>query len=294
MKTKFFEQAPLRHQNKYNYSQVNYVDHKTKVIIICTQHGEFSQTPHAHLKGQGCPVCGRLKTRQAKKLTTAHFITRAQQKHGNKYSYLKSNYQGQDQLIEIICATHGSFFQRAADHWSGHGCNQCAMQQRYQQLSLTTEQFINKCKIIHGDKYNYHLVNYLKQDEMVEIVCPYHGNFWQRAVYHLQGCDCPKCALNGISEGETIWLNGLDIKERQVTLVIDNKKIKVDGYDRDNNTIYEYYGNYWHGNPQVFEPEDMNKSVGLTFGELYQKTLDRERLIKKAGFNLIIKWETDI
>jgi hypothetical protein len=125
-------------------------------------------------------------------------------------------------------------------------------------------------------------------------VCPYHGNFWQRAVYHLQGCDCPKCALNGISEGETIWLNGLDIKERQVTLVIDNKKIKVDGYDRDNNTIYEYYGNYWHGNPQVFEPEDMNKSVGLTFGELYQKTLDRERLIKKAGFNLIIKWETDI
>ena len=45
------------HNNKYDYSKVDYVNNKTKVCIICPEHGEFYQTPSAHLNSQGCPKC---------------------------------------------------------------------------------------------------------------------------------------------------------------------------------------------------------------------------------------------
>lgn len=60
--------------------------------------------------------------------------------------------------------------------------------------TLTTKQFINKAKNIHGDKYNYLKTNYIKSLEPVEIICPIHGSFWQKPNIHLSGCGCPGCA----------------------------------------------------------------------------------------------------
>ena len=50
----FIEKARKVHGNKYDYSKVKYINNKTKVCIICHEHGEFYQTPHRHLKGRGC------------------------------------------------------------------------------------------------------------------------------------------------------------------------------------------------------------------------------------------------
>jgi len=55
--TEFIEEANIIHNNKYNYSKVNFVNVHTKVIIICPIHGDFEQTPHMHLQGKGCPKC---------------------------------------------------------------------------------------------------------------------------------------------------------------------------------------------------------------------------------------------
>ena len=49
--------ASKLHNNKYDYSKVNYVDAKTKVCIVCPEHGEFWQKPSAHMQGRGCPIC---------------------------------------------------------------------------------------------------------------------------------------------------------------------------------------------------------------------------------------------
>lgn len=43
--------------DRYDYSKVEYVNAKTKVCIICPEHGEFWQTPNGHLNGKGCPKC---------------------------------------------------------------------------------------------------------------------------------------------------------------------------------------------------------------------------------------------
>ena len=50
-----------RHNDKYDYNKVNYLSNKVKVIIICPKHGEFLQTPHNHIGGQGCPKCKQPK-----------------------------------------------------------------------------------------------------------------------------------------------------------------------------------------------------------------------------------------
>lgn len=54
----FICEAKKIHGDKYNYSKVEYIDSKTKVCIICPQHGEFYQSPDKHLQGEGCPKCG--------------------------------------------------------------------------------------------------------------------------------------------------------------------------------------------------------------------------------------------
>lgn len=59
---------------------------------------------------------------------------------------------------------------------------------------LTTEQFIEKARLVHGDKYDYSKVNYVNSTTKVCIICPKHGDFWQTPSGHInakQGCQ--KC-----------------------------------------------------------------------------------------------------
>ncbi|MCK9369635.1 hypothetical protein M0R04_06985 [Candidatus Dojkabacteria bacterium] len=67
----------------------------------------------------------------------------------------------------------------------------------------------------------------------------------------------------------------------------------ADGFCRETNTIYEFYGDYWHGNPKVYEPEFINQINSKTMGELYTATIIRENKIKELGYNLITVWESD-
>lgn len=59
------------------------------------------------------------------------------------------------------------------------------------------------------------------------------------------------------------------------------------------NTIYEYYGDFWHGNPTKNHPNETNKATGISFGELYKQTLKREMAIIESGFLLKTIWESD-
>ncbi|MGI0077474.1 MAG: DUF7487 domain-containing protein [Nitrosopumilaceae archaeon] len=66
----------------------------------------------------------------------------------------------------------------------------------------------------------------------------------------------------------------------------------VDGYCRETNTIYEFHGDYWHGNPEIYE-SDYIIHTGITAGKLYQKTIERENKIRELGYNLVTMWEHD-
>ena len=65
----------------------------------------------------------------------------------------------------------------------------------------------------------------------------------------------------------------------------------VDGYDPRSNTIYEFHGDFWHGNPMFYEPSDLNKISNTTFGELFQKTVARTNFLRSLGYNVVEIWE---
>lgn len=124
----FIEKANITHGiGKYNYSKVKYVNANTEVIIVCSKHGEFLQTPHTHLRGHGCPMCKYERLSNLHKLTTEEFIELANETHGlDKYDYSKVKYINANEDVIIICPKHGEFSQRVSHHLSGHGCPTCS------------------------------------------------------------------------------------------------------------------------------------------------------------------------
>jgi hypothetical protein len=86
---------------------------------------------------------------------------------------------------------------------------------------------------------------------------------------------------------EKEWLDSLGITERQYPI----ENYRVDGYDPETNTVYEFLGDYWHGNPEVYDPDEYNKSCSKTFGQLFDETNKRLEHIKSLGYNIITKWE---
>ena len=192
----FIKKAREAHGDKYNYSKVEYTNASTKVCIICPEHGEFWQTPNGHLGGAGCPKCANEKNGEKRRQTLENFITCARKIHGNKYNYAKVNYKNRDTKVCIICPEHGEFWQRPAGHLSGAGCPKCGILQRTKISSLTTEEFIEKAQKVHGGKYDYSKVEYIKHNQKVCIICPEHGEFWQTPNSHLNKHACPSCCGN--------------------------------------------------------------------------------------------------
>jgi hypothetical protein len=113
----FIEKSTTKHEYKYSYEKVKYINNKIKVTVICKKHGDFKISPANHLNGNGCECCS--------KLDTTDFIERSKLIHGDKYIYEKSIYINDKTKIEIICPKHKSFFQRPSSHFSGNGCPSC-------------------------------------------------------------------------------------------------------------------------------------------------------------------------
>ena len=118
---KFIDKVKEFHDNKYDYSKVNYVNNKTKVTIICPVHGEFEQIPSAHYN-HGCDKCRVDNNRKS----IEQFIKDANNIHDEKYEYSKVDYLNTTTPVKIGCTTCGTYFtQRPNDHLNGSGCPVC-------------------------------------------------------------------------------------------------------------------------------------------------------------------------
>jgi very-short-patch-repair endonuclease len=113
------------HGSKYDYSNVEYIGNKDKVIIICPVHGEFLQRPNDHLSGYGCKDCQYDKISKENKFNNEIFIERATKIHNGKFDYSLVEYDGYENKLKIICHKHGEFNQSPHNHLSGMGCPSC-------------------------------------------------------------------------------------------------------------------------------------------------------------------------
>ena len=184
---KFITKAQAKHGDKYEYSEVNYIGAKDKIRILCKIHGVFEQTPTNHLSGYGCNLCANNK-----RIDTAEFIKRAKAVHGERYDYSKSVYVNADTPLIVICAKHGEFTPRPDFHINRKtGCPLCNGGSKG-----NTVNFIEECKKIHGDKYDYSKVLYKNNRTPVIIICSKHGEFYQIPYCHsisTKRHGCPHC-----------------------------------------------------------------------------------------------------
>ena len=218
----FIKKARKIHGDKYDYSKSEYVNVDTPMTIICPKHGEFKQTPTAHLHSTGCPYCAKERKNSDKRDTLGSFIEKAKKVYGDKYDYSKVNYINSRTPATIICPKHGEFSIPPLNFLhSLIGCPICRKETKIekkkkillrkkqekkeykvkneQDLNLRKENFIEKAKKVHGDKYDYSKVNYVNQSTKVCIICPEHGEFWQTPKAHLKNHGCPLCGRKKVA-----------------------------------------------------------------------------------------------
>jgi hypothetical protein len=278
----FEERARKVHGDAYDYSLVVYKTARIPVEIKCLKHNiTFFQAPDIHLRGSGCPECGKEKRGMKKRTGEDDFFRRCKEIHGDSFDYSGAVFNGTQKSITIKCNGCGRVFnQNANNHLSGSGCQKCSAVKRGLEKRLSTEEFIKKakekwgdiydytntkcidsktkityrcskhglvdqlpenhirygcrhcsedlvsiknrknvdeflyqCRIVHGEKYQYHLVDYVNNRKKIQIVCPIecHGIFWQAAGSHLAGNGCKKCSNCGFDSEKPAILYYLKI-----------------------------------------------------------------------------------
>ena len=157
----FIEKARKIHGDKYNYTRTNLDirDEKGRVIITCPIHGDFLQTPAAHLSGRKCNKCSRPS------YNTESFISCAKKKHGDKYDYSKVKYVNTKTNVTITCPIHGDFETTPNRHLNGVGCSRCANKYKGKNGTYTTEEFIKKAIKKYGDEFDYSKTDLNDKDE---------------------------------------------------------------------------------------------------------------------------------
>ena len=198
----FISQAKEKHgEETFDYSEVDYVNHTTKVKIICKIHGLFEQKAGNHLRGDGCIKCAGIYTP-----STEEWIEKAESKHGKgKFDYSEVEYKNACTEIIIGCKTcDKKFKQTPTSHLNSEiGCDWCRKKHVY-----TTDEFIEEARKIHGERFDYSKVEYKSAKEPIIIICRVHGEFLQTPSDHKnQGSGCKKCSnvYSPTTEEWVIW-----------------------------------------------------------------------------------------
>ena len=292
----FIEKAKKVHGNKYDYSKVNYINNKTKVCIICTEHGEFWQTPQDHLQNKGCPICGIDNMKKSKTYSCDEFIKLSNKIHNNKYKYEKVDYVNSNTEVKITCTIHGDFLQKPYIHLQGFGCSKCSGKFHYD-----TEEFISKAKEIHGEQYDYSKVEYIDSHTKVCIICPEHGEFWQRPYEHLQNRGCPKCShICSRAEQDIMKF----IEGCNVSVISKNKDIlngkELDIYIPEKKIAIEYDGLIWHSEKfNKVRDYHLNKTIecekqGIRLIHIFEDEWLKHEDIVKSKLKHILGLDTEL
>lgn len=325
-KEKFIQDAAAKHNNKYDYSQVQYKNKITPVIIGCPIHGPFSRTPAEHLRGYQCVACGKearsaatTKRNNSTLITWKDRIIEFRQIHGDLYTYAEQHNGNCHSKIIIICNIHGEFSKHMFAHINGSGCPTCQTESTkkyikqlipHNERSLTAsnnrttankKRIIDKDKmsqsfyVAHGNKFIYDWSSYVGKSKKIRIVCEMHGEFYQTCVEHLLSAHgCPTCAISAKSKKQEDWLDIHDICIRQHRIFCGNKLIIVDGFNASTNTVYEFLGDYWHGHPRWYNKcNGVNPTNKILFVELFKITEDRLTLLHNMQYNIVYVWEND-
>lgn len=273
-------------------SKFKYISARSLSTTTCKIHNlEILNSANNLMQGiKRCSQCKSDSISDAQSYNLSIFLKKSKEVHGERYDYSLVNWKNTKSNVTIICKIHGKFDQNPQSHWGGYGCPKCG----YVNLKKSLDQLLSECMNVHGDRYDYSLVDYKNNYSPITVMCKNHGPFLIEPKNHiLNQRGCPSCFKGNRSWKEIHWLTSLSVPEdcRQKKIKIGKKSFLVDG--KVGNTVYEFWGDYWHGNPEKFNHSDKNTKCGKTFGELYNLTMEKRKIITDAGFDLVEIWESD-
>jgi hypothetical protein len=193
----FIERCKFIHDDKYDYSRVNYTGYKNKIEIFCKRCQKFFyQKAVQHIAGQGCNLCKNERASETKMMSLQDFTEKSMDIFGDKYYYHDFELKNNILFTNLTCKIHNlKFTQNRGSHLQGkEGCKIC-LSQNYP-ARKTFQSFLDKANLIHNYKYMYNESTYSKRNSKMEIQCkPCNIKFQQTPKCHLQGRGCPNCAL---------------------------------------------------------------------------------------------------
>ena len=298
----FIERSNEIWNNIYDYSKVEYTGSENKVIIICKKHGEFKQLPANHYK-YGCGACGRelnVRNKILKEACKNKFVSKANDIHDNKYDYSNAVYETVITKLTITCKIHGDFNMSPNNHFRGQGCPTCGKQMAANSNTKPYDEYHKEFIKLYKDKYDYSSVVWKGGSKPITVICKTHGDFQILPYSHKIGKECTKCSNqhSGISMN---WLLYMEVRystkiqhaRNMGEFIITGTRYKADGYSESINTIFEFYGDFWHGNPKLYDETKINPRTETTYGSLYEDTVKKSNIIKEKGFNIVEIWEND-
>ena len=202
-----------------------------------------------------------------KKYTTEQFVEKAKKIHGNKYDYSETVYVNYKQKLKIICPIHGVFEMTPDDHLHNHGCKECGKISIGLKERASKEQFIEKAKKVHGNKYDYSITKFeTYRSGKIDIICPIHGVFSQDPRAHIRGNGCPYCRESHGEKSIRLWLddNGIEFKRNYKFKDLGN--LSYDFFIPSKNLLIEYDGeqhfkenSFGHHNLEIQKQRDQLK-----------------------------------
>lgn len=271
----FIWQSKEINGDKYTYDKTVYINAKTKVIITCPIHGDFLQNPNIHISQKcGCRKCSQPNIG----ITPKEFCNKVNKIFDGRIVCHEEDFKGMDKQITAYCEKHGKFRTYPEHLLKGKACRKC----RTEKLTKTTEQFIKEAKEMHGDEYDYSLVNYVNYKTKVKIICPKHGAFEQEPDLHIRGSGCPYCYRRKGEARIRLFLERNDIKYKHEKIFDDLKdksNLRYDFYLPDYNLLIEFQGQQHYlpidifGGEEAFEGikkrDKMKKDYALLNGYLF-------------------------
>lgn len=227
----FIAAAKAVHGDRYDYTLLVYVSARENVDVLCKVHGVFSQCASKHLEGCGCTLCGRTN------LTTQEFVERAKSLYGDEYDYSEVVYVTSNAKVTFTCSKGHRYEQTPNAHLAGNGCRECWRLIVGKAGTSNSAEFVRKSILVHGNRFDYSGVAYVRDNVPVEISCHKGHKFKQTPNAHLAGKGCKTCAAVAIGDSKrdtresfiakAIELYGDEYDYSAVVYESSNKNVKI-------------------------------------------------------------------
>jgi len=259
-----------------------------KVWWVCENNHEWKALIYKRNKNLGCPYCSNKKACEDNCLTTTNPELAKQWSSRNTltpYDVLA----GSDKKVWWVCENNHEWKASVSHRNNGRNCPYCSNKKVCEDNCLATinpelsKQWSSKNILTPNDVV-------FGSNKKVWWVCENNHEWKAQINRRNSGARCPKCSKNCISKISQAWLDEIGITNREKSIIIRGRKYIVDGIK--NNVIYEFLGDFWHGNPNIFDPRKIHPIKNMLYLDILIKTAKRLNILNKK-FIIIYKWESD-